>query len=58
MIVYMSDPKYPTREVLQLKNIFRKEAVSKNNSKNGSASLLYINDKWTEKEIREQHLSQ
>ena len=40
-----------TRELLQLINTFSKVAGYKINSKN-SVALLYINDKWTETEIR------
>jgi hypothetical protein len=40
-----------TRELLQLINTFSKVAEYKINSKN-SVALLYINDKWTETEIR------
>jgi predicted transcriptional regulator len=52
IIVYISDPKYSTRELLQLKNNFSKVAGYKINS-NKSVAFLYINDKQAEKEIRE-----
>ena len=49
MIVYISDPKTSTRELLQLINNFSKLARYKINS----ISFLYTNDKQSEKEIRE-----
>jgi hypothetical protein len=51
MIVYISGPKYSTRELLQLKNNFSKVAGYKINS-NKSVAFLYTHDKWVEKEIR------
>jgi hypothetical protein len=51
MIVYRSDPKNSTRELLQLINTFSKVAGYKINSKK-SMALLYINYKQTKKEIR------
>jgi hypothetical protein len=52
MIAYISNPKYSTRELLQLINTFRKLSVHKINSKK-SVALLYTKDKWAKKEIRE-----
>ena len=49
MIVYISDPKNSTRELI---NTFRNEARYKTNSKK-SVPLLYTKDKQTEKEIIE-----
>jgi len=49
MIVYLSDPKSSTRELLSLKNNFSKVAGYKINS----VAFLYSNDKQAEKEIRE-----
>ena len=49
MIVYISDPKNSTRELLQLKNHFSKVARNKINP----VAFLYTNDKQNEKEIRE-----
>jgi hypothetical protein len=49
MIVYISDPKNSTRELLQLINNFR----YKNNSSNKSVVFLYTNDKQAKKKIRE-----
>jgi hypothetical protein len=51
MIVYKSDPKNFTRELLQLIN-FSKVAGYKINP-NKSVVFLYINDKQTDKENRE-----
>ena len=51
MIVYISDPKNSTRELLQLINIFRKVARYKINS-NKSVAFLCTKDKQAEKEIR------
>jgi hypothetical protein len=50
MIVYISDPKNSTRELLNLIN-FSKVAGYKNNS-NKSVAFLYTKDKQAEKEIR------
>ena len=52
MIVYLSDPKNSTRELLQLINNFSKVAGYKINS---SKSIAFLNskDKQVEKEIRE-----
>ena len=52
MIVYLSDPKNSTRELLLLTNKFSKVAGYKINS-NKSVAFLYIKDKHEEKEIRE-----
>jgi hypothetical protein len=52
MIVYLSDPKNSTRELLQLINNFSKVPRYKINS-NKSVACLYSKDKQTEKEIRE-----
>ena len=52
LIVYISDQRNSTRELLQLINTFSKVAGYKINSKK-SVALLYTNDKWAEKEIRE-----
>ena len=50
MIVYLSDSKNSTRELLQLINTFIKVSGYKVNSQK-SVAPLYANDKWTEKEI-------
>ena len=52
MIVYLSDHKNSTRELLQLINNFSKVTGYKINS-NKSVSFLYSKDKQAEKEIRE-----
>jgi hypothetical protein len=52
MIVYISDQKNSTRELLQLLNNFIKVPRYKINL-NKSVAFLYTNDKWAEKEIRE-----
>ena len=52
MIVYLSDPKNSTRELLQLINNFSKVAGYKINSSK-SVAFIYSKDKHTEKEIRE-----
>jgi hypothetical protein len=52
MIVYLSDPKNSTRELLNLINNFRKVAGYKSIS-NNSVAFLYSKDKRAEKEIRE-----
>ena len=52
MIVYISDPKNSTRELLSLINSFNEVAGYKINS-NKSMAFLYIKDKQAEKEIRE-----
>jgi hypothetical protein len=52
MIVYISDPKNSTRELLNLINSLSEVAGYKINS-NKSMAFLYTKDKQTEKEIRE-----
>jgi hypothetical protein len=52
MIVYISDPKNSTRELLNLMNSFSEVAGYKINS-NKSMAFLYTKNKQTEKEIRE-----
>jgi hypothetical protein len=52
MIVYISDPKNSTRELLNLINSFSEVAGYKINS-NKSETFLYTKDKQFEKEIRE-----
>ena len=52
MIVYISDPKNSTRELLNLINGFSEVAGYKINS-NKSMAFLYTEDKQAEKEIRE-----
>jgi hypothetical protein len=52
MIVYISDSKNSTRELLQLINSFSKVAGYKINS-NKSVAFLYSKDKQAEIEIRE-----
>jgi hypothetical protein len=52
MIVYLSDPKNSTRELLQLINNFNNVARYKMNS-NKSVAFLYSKDKQAEKEFRE-----
>jgi hypothetical protein len=52
MIVYISDPKNSTRELLNLINSISEVTGYKINS-NKSMAFLYTNDKWTEKEIQE-----
>jgi hypothetical protein len=52
MIVYISDPKNSTRELLNLKNSFSAIPGYKINS-NKSVAFLYTKDKKAEKEIRE-----
>jgi hypothetical protein len=52
MIVYISDPKNFTRELLNLINNFSEVAGYKINS-NKSVAFLYTKDKRAEKEIRE-----
>jgi hypothetical protein len=48
MIVYLSDPKNSTRELIQLINNFSKETRYKVNS-NKSVAFLYSKDKPAEK---------
>ena len=52
MIVYLSDPKISTRELLKLTNSFSKVAGYKINS-NRAVTFLYSKYKQAEKEIRE-----
>jgi hypothetical protein len=52
MIVYISDPKNSTRELLSLINSFSTVAGYNINS-NKSVAFLYTKDKEAEKEIRE-----
>jgi hypothetical protein len=52
MIVYISDPKNSTRELLNLINSFSEVAGYKINL-NNSMALLYTKNKQAEKEIRE-----
>jgi hypothetical protein len=52
MIVYISDPKNFTRELLNLINSFSEVARYKINS-NKSVAFLYTKDKQAETEIRE-----
>jgi hypothetical protein len=52
MIVYISDPKNSTRELLNLTNNFSAVAEFKINSKK-SVAFLYTKDNQAEKEIRE-----
>jgi hypothetical protein len=52
MILYLSDPKNFTRELLKLINNFSKVAGYKINS-NKSVAFLYLKDKLAEKEIME-----
>jgi hypothetical protein len=52
MIVYISDPKNSTRELLNLINSFNEVAEYKINS-NKPMALLYTKDKQAEKEIRD-----
>jgi hypothetical protein len=56
MIVYISEPKNSTSELLNLINSFNEVAEYKLNS-NKSVAFLYRKDKQAEKEIREQHTS-
>jgi hypothetical protein len=51
IIVFLSDPKNSTRELLNLLNNFSKVAEYKINS-NKSVAFLYSKDKQAEKEIR------
>ena len=52
MFVYISEPKNPTRDLLNLINSFSEVAGYKINSKK-SMAFLYTKDKKAEKEIRE-----
>jgi hypothetical protein len=51
MIVYISEPKNSTREILNLINSFNEVAGYKINS-NKSVAFLYTKDKQNEKEIQ------
>ena len=53
MLVYISDSKNSTKELLQLINTFSDVAGYKINSKKKSVALLYTKDKKAEREIRE-----
>ena len=57
MIVYISDVKNSSKELLQLINTFTDVAGYNINSKK-SVALLYTKDKEAEREIRETSLSQ
>ena len=57
MIVYISDHKNSTRELLSLINSFVEVAGYKINS-NKSMAFLYTKDKQAEKKLGKQHLSQ
>ena len=52
MIVYINEPKNPTRELLNLINSFS-EVAGYNINSNKSMAFLYTKDKEAEKEIRE-----
>jgi len=52
MIVYLSDPKSSTRELLNLINNFSKESAYEINS-NIPVAFLYSMDKQAEEEIKE-----
>lgn len=53
MIIHLSDPKNSTRKLLQLVNTFSKVTGYNINLKTKYQQHSYINNKWTEKEIRE-----
>jgi hypothetical protein len=55
IVVYISDPKESTRELLQLINNCSKVAGYKINS-NKSVAFVYSKNKWAEKKIREMTL--
>ena len=57
MIIYLSEPKTSTRELLNLTNNFSKVAGYKINS-NKSVAFLYSKDKEAEKKLGNQHLPQ
>ena len=50
MIAYISDPKFSTRELLNLINSFNEEAGYKINS-NKSMAICYTKNKQTEKKL-------
>jgi len=52
MVIYLSDPKNSTREILNLINNFSKVIGYKINS-NKSVAFLYPKDKQTKKVVRE-----
>jgi hypothetical protein len=52
MIVYISDPKDPTREILQLIITISEVSGHKINSMK-SVTLFNTSDKWAEKDVRE-----
>jgi hypothetical protein len=54
MIVYISDPKNSTRELLNLINNFSTVAEYKINS-NKAVAFLYIKDKLVRKKLGKQH---
>ena len=54
MIVYLSDPKNSTTELLNLINCFGEVGGYKINT-NKSMAFLYTNNKQAEKEIREKN---
>jgi hypothetical protein len=56
MIVYISNPKNSTRELLNLINNFTEVAGYKINS-NTSVAFLYTKDKQAEKKLGKQHPS-
>jgi hypothetical protein len=61
MVIYFSDPKNSTRELLKLINNFSKVAGYKINSKKKSIAFLkegYSKDKQVEKKLGKQHTSQ
>jgi hypothetical protein len=57
MIVYISDPKNSTRELLILINSFSAVAGYKINT-NKSVSFLYTKDQQADKKLEKQQLSQ
>jgi hypothetical protein len=57
MIVYISDPKNSSRELLNLIKAFNEVAGYEINS-DKSIAFLYIKDKQAEKELEKQHTSQ
>ena len=52
MILYIENPKYTTRKLLELINEYSKVAGCKVNTQN-SLSFLYTNNEKTEREIKE-----
>jgi hypothetical protein len=53
MVVYLSEPKNSTRELLNLINNFSEVTGYKINKSNKSVAFLYTKDKQADKEIRE-----